>query len=221
MSNCSICERKITRCRPLYLNTNICSECLSKIRNNDYIIFTNHSDEILGESDDDCDNLSRKSKNGTIDSSEANDDLFIIDASGKEVKVTEEIKINVEPKLDFCMDNYKNALLASLYSQLDFLKNELDEKKLVVRTLIIKEADVYNYNDSTHRGSATESNSKRVDGSDGSDLDNEDDFQVVSSNGSVPEPFVYPNDELLDDDVDTCTDEYSRDLYLQFEDDMK
>ena len=123
MSNCSICERKITRCRPLYLNTNI---CLSKIRNNDYIIFTNNSDEILGESDDDCDNLSRKSKNGTIDSSEANDDLFIIDASGKEVKVTEEIKINVEPKLDFCIDNYKDALPASLYSQLDFLKNELD-----------------------------------------------------------------------------------------------
>ena len=136
MSNCSICERKITRCRPLYLNTNICSECLSKIRNNDYIIFTNNSDEILGESDDDCDNLSRKSKNGTIDSSEAND-LFIIDASGMEVKVTEEIKINVEPKLDFCMDNYKDALLASSYSQLDFLKNELDEKNLLVRTLII------------------------------------------------------------------------------------
>ena len=88
--------------------------------------------------------MSRKSKNGTIDSSEANDDLFIIDASGKEVKITEEIKINVEPKLDFCIDNYKNALLASLYSQLDFLKKELDEKNLLVRTLIIKEADVYN-----------------------------------------------------------------------------
>ena len=73
----------------------------------------------------------------------------------------------------------------------------------------------------THGGSATESNSKCVDGSGGSDLDNEDDFQVVSSNGSVPEPFVNPNDELLDDDADTCTDEYFRDLYLQFEDDMK
>ena len=221
MSNCSLCERKITQCRPLYLNTNICSECLSKIRNNDYIIFTNNSDEILDESDDDCDNLLRKSKNGTIYSSKANDDLFIIDASGKEVKVNEEININVEPKLDFCMDNYKDALLASLYSQLDFLKNELDEKNLLIRTLIIKEADVYNYNDSTRSGSATESNNKRVDGSDGSDLDNEDDFQVISSNGSVSEPFVNPNDESLDDDADTCTDEYFRDLYLQFEDDMK
>ena len=60
-----------------------------------------------------------------------------------------------------------------------------------------------------------------MDGSDGSDLDNEDDFQVISSNGSVPEPFVNPNDESLDDDADTCTDEYFRDLYLQFEDDMK
>ena len=112
-------------------------------------------------------------------------------------------------------------MIQALYSQLDFLKNELDEKNLLIRTLIIKEADVYNYNDSPHSGSATESNNKRVDGSDGSDLDNEDDFQVISSNGSVSEPFVNPNDELLDDDADTCTDEYLRDLYLQFEDDMK
>ena len=42
-------------------------------------------------------------------------------------------------------DNFKDALLAALYSQVEFLRNELNEKNLLIRTLIIRESDVYNY----------------------------------------------------------------------------
>ena len=42
-------------------------------------------------------------------------------------------------------DNYKDALLAALFSQVEFLRNELNEKNLLIRTLIIRESDVYNY----------------------------------------------------------------------------
>ena len=41
--------------------------------------------------------------------------------------------------------NYKDALLASLYSQIEFLRKELEEKNLLIRTLLINEGDVYNY----------------------------------------------------------------------------
>ena len=37
-------------------------------------------------------------------------------------------------------ENFKNALLASLYSQVDFLRKELEEKNLIILTLIIKES---------------------------------------------------------------------------------
>ena len=37
-------------------------------------------------------------------------------------------------------ENFKNAVLASLYSQVDFLRKELEEKNLIIRTLIIKQS---------------------------------------------------------------------------------
>ena len=90
-------------------------------------------------------------KSGALDSSGENDEIFMIHFASKEVKLTEEINIEVEPKPMFCMDNYKDAILVSLYSQLDFLKNELKEKNLPIHTLIIREPDVYNHSTSTHR----------------------------------------------------------------------
>ena len=40
--------------------------------------------------------------------------------------------------------DFKDALLASLYTQVEFLKNQLEEKDLLIRTLIMKENDIYN-----------------------------------------------------------------------------
>ena len=46
------------------------------------------------------------------------------------------VDVQVKQKLEFNSPaNYKDALLASLYSHVDFLKHELEEKKLLIRTL--------------------------------------------------------------------------------------
>ena len=46
------------------------------------------------------------------------------------------------------MENFKDALLASLYSQIEFLRNQIDEKDLLIRTLIINEKDVDDFDPS-------------------------------------------------------------------------
>ena len=58
------------------------------------------------------------------------------------------VDIQVEQKLEFNSNaNYKDALLAPLYSQVGFLKHELEENFFLIRTLIIKESEVYKYYD--------------------------------------------------------------------------
>ena len=168
---------------------------MSKVRTND--VLSSNNNEIISDDDE---ILSTKS--GALDSSGENDEIFMIHSEGKEVKLTEEINIEVEPKPMFCMDNYKDALLASLSSQLDFLKNELEEKNLLIRTLI-RESDVYNHSTSTHSDSNMEGN----DESDGSSVDNKSNRESVSEN---------TGDEFYDDD-DSATDEYFNDLYVQYE----
>ena len=61
---------------------------------------------------------------------------------GKEVLFNENINITYEhtPNTD-TENNSKNAL-ASLYSRVLFLKNEMKEKNLLMRPLIIKVSDV-------------------------------------------------------------------------------
>ena len=66
--------------------------------------------------------------------------------SRKQVKINKDENIQIEHTPIFnSTESYKDALLASLYSQVEFLRNELEEKNLLIRTLIIKESDVYNY----------------------------------------------------------------------------
>ena len=68
------------------------------------------------------------------------------------------VDIQVEQQLEFIgIANYKDALLTSLYSQVDFLKHELEEKKLLIWTLIIKESEVYKYYDRSMIDSETTS----------------------------------------------------------------
>ena len=45
-------------------------------------------------------------------------------------------------------ENFKDALLASLYSQVEFLRTQIVEKDLLIRSLIIKESDIFNYESS-------------------------------------------------------------------------
>ena len=76
-------------------------------------------------------------------------DDFYISAQGKEIKVNDEIFISNETTSG---NDFKMSLLVSLYSQVEFLKAEIEEKKHLISTLLIKESDVYNYtNNSEHR----------------------------------------------------------------------
>ena len=96
-------------------------------------MLSSNNNEMLS---DDHEMLSTKS--GTLDSSGENDEIFMIHSGAKE-----EINIEVEPKPMFAVDNYKDALLASLYSQLDFLKNELDEKQTLLICTLITQVNTY------------------------------------------------------------------------------
>ena len=109
-------------------------ECNEKIKNLNYEII-NKNDESISK--DLCDNVTSQS----VMSESQN----IICSDGAEEKM---VDIQVEEKLEFNSNaNYKDAILASLYSQVDFLKHELEERILLIRTLIIKQSEVYQYYD--------------------------------------------------------------------------
>ena len=52
---------------------------------------------------------------------------------------------NIKNESPINTENYKDILLSSLYSQVEFLRSQLEEKDLLIRTLIIKESDVLNH----------------------------------------------------------------------------
>ena len=54
--------------------------------------------------------------------------------------------IDVPDNVPISKDNYKDALLVSLYTQVEYLKTQISEKDLLIRTLLIKEQEYYTYN---------------------------------------------------------------------------
>ena len=56
------------------------------------------------------------------------DDIVYVSMAGKEINTKQNIDIYAEDNL--------NALLASLYSSVDFLKKEIDEKNIFIRKLL-------------------------------------------------------------------------------------
>ena len=72
--------------------------------------------------------------------------ITFVDKSGKEIKINNNTDIAIERTSDINMDDYKDSLLAALYSQVEFLRNELNEKNLLIRTLIIRDREI-DYND--------------------------------------------------------------------------
>lgn len=74
------------------------------------------------------------------------DDPFKIDIEEQFLSVTEEAINNIKNLKNIkATENYKDALLASLYSQVNFLRQEIEEKNLMIRTLMIRDHEVYNY----------------------------------------------------------------------------
>ena len=67
-----------------------------------------------------------------------------VSANGKNLSLMEDSILDLEMIQSLNVnENFKDAMLASLYAQVDFLKNELEEKNLLIRTLIIQESQVY------------------------------------------------------------------------------
>ena len=102
--------------------TNICIDCTRNIENNNYII-------------------NERNENTTV-KSQCNSSVKVtfIDSSGKHISLNESTDLPLISNL--CTnESYKDALLASLYSQVEFLRNELNEKHLLIRSLIIRESE--------------------------------------------------------------------------------
>ena len=91
---------------------------------------------------------------------EEDDDLTIlitIDCSEKTVSITIDTEVYVEEHdITFYVLGNHNALIASLYSQVNLLKNEIEEKTILIRALIIKDHEVYDDNNSNLNKSTSE-----------------------------------------------------------------
>jgi hypothetical protein len=118
--------------------------------------------------------------------------------------------INVAPTFN-CIDDHKDAHLASLYSQVNFLKNEVEEKNLLIRTLIIKENKKYNYDyqsstvsedENTTYNNGDQISDKRINisiKSDNSDLSNSSVSSVASTRTSTS--AITSKDEELEENT--------------------
>ena len=113
----------------------------------------------------------RKDENYMNDST--SDNIFV-DTTGKQVKISNDEELGIrEPTPLNCNDDYKDALLASLYSQVEFLRNELVEQTFLIRTLTIKDANhTYTNHDKNDESINTtiENADVRIDSSGNSDI---------------------------------------------------
>ena len=67
-----------------------------------------------------------------------NENINQIDPSNTEATTSNEILLDDnDNSIVKCSESYKDTLLASLYSQVSFLRDEIKEKNLLIRTLII------------------------------------------------------------------------------------
>ena len=164
--------------------------------------------------------------------------ITYIDANGKYIKIDNDTEINiVNESIDTCnteinkegnkaidTNDFKDALLASLYSQVEFLKNELHERNIHIRTLlsIIKDRKPDIYEDIAQNYVSRENISKSDmdddecsnsseetgihtprDGTDNKDIRNSTKVDDISTTATVTD---YQNNENID----------FNDLYLQY-----
>lgn len=138
MPNCSICNRKLTSKRQLCSESlfNICVQCSTNINESNYVISNEKHEhaEKFGEFKHD-DNINLRQ---SINDGEEGEDLIFIGVNNKSISITNDTEIHIEiQEADIDVTgNFKDALMASLYSQVEFLKNEIEEKNLVIRILL-------------------------------------------------------------------------------------
>ena len=130
MSTCKVCNKRRTRSLCLDDATNICKDIFNS---GNYEVTITDDAEVLHES-----LISENQLYSPPVHCKKDPPAIINDNSLPSISSTIDCTLNTQ-------DNYKDALLAALYSQVEFLRNELNEKNLLIRTLIIRESDVYNY----------------------------------------------------------------------------
>ena len=121
MSLCNYCQRKETRSRSFTL-PQMCDECANKIELHN----TNDQNLIF------------------IDSN-AKDTYFNENTEFSTTNDLSKTIINQQQDDKYDAIDYKDALLNSLYSQVEFLRNELSEKNILIKSLLLKES-VFNRN---------------------------------------------------------------------------
>ena len=108
MVTCNFCDKRMTRARSFSLPCT-CTECLNNRSNY---------------------------------ATSANDDINYITSGGKSIVINSETELDIEIESEKTnpvdSTDFKDALLASLYSQVEFLRNELSGKNLLIRALIIR-----------------------------------------------------------------------------------
>ena len=135
MTTCDRCNKRLTRLSSINEKVNTCHDCESAIRDEDF------GQSIKGGNDSKYNgNITDDAKISTPNSTTSSN----VSSISNRVSGIPGFQL---PKSEINTD-FKDALLASLYSQVEFLRGELEEKNLLIRTLIIKESEVYNYPES-------------------------------------------------------------------------
>ena len=74
-----------------------------------------------------------------------NDDdcVILFVNSGKDIKINQDLSLPIITEFD-TRENFKDVLLASLYSQVEFLRSELIEKNHIIKSLLLFSATPIN-----------------------------------------------------------------------------
>ena len=142
-SSCVICKEKITRSRLSYTGTKICCDCITNINNDTYDRV--HAN-VRRYTSNDIDRVDGCGNEILLEQKHGENSIIVVDDSGREITCTctENIPIYIEnTQSENTNVDFKDALLASLYSQVEFLRKEIEEKNLFIRTLLMRENDVY------------------------------------------------------------------------------
>ena len=123
MSHCAICCREITSERKLDSSNKICIQCSTNIKECNYML-------IIENVNDDSNILLHVEDRNITPQQNNEEDLIFVGADRKtlSIKIDSEIAIERQENALDVSHNFKDALLASLYAQVEFLKQEIAEK---------------------------------------------------------------------------------------------
>ena len=147
--------------------------------------------------------------------------ITFIDGSGKKVVINSDTEFSILENKDegdkpFDTNNIKDALLASLYSQVEFLKSQL-EKKDLIRTLIIKDNETHTQ---IYKSASISTTISTVSGDDVASNDDFTDNFNERDDGIMNISVESNIDNSTNEDDDNNDEELQnlfRELHLQFE----